>query len=739
MKYVFLVLSVILGLVSITTFAGAAILVTPATPSPFPNYPPTTPTTFLCNGVPCQDATYHKPLLLQCAGSVDDEQDPISYEIEGFFFPYKDWWDQNFQYRKSVWAYNPSNSVLNVTVEINMNDTDFTEHAKSDKGDIRIVDNENQNELPYDLIEGNNRVRIQIIILPQQNREFYIYYGNPNALTTEQILEDHGGLKVVYTFVGGAASSCRNGGQNCWDDAKTHSWPTLIGSGGAFGDFEKSGTDPRPLDTRGGGLYWTINDGDAASWMRLDLPEILRIDGVSQSIYNDSRTNNYSISVANETTGPWTVVVPSDQYTKITTFDIDDIDAKYVLLNTTAASVGDPMSEELEVWKDIKPELVLGNEKALFDWNILGYHPEESTILWDFSNIPPQTGINLRCRASDPIGSNTFSDYFDANIDITTEEDYSPILEEIGALRVYENQTLSLKVNATDYHNDPLTYILDAPTIKSPFYFDETTGQLEWTPTFIDEGFYPVNFSVSDGAPENLVWESTNITVLHINAPPFIDPIGDKTILEGQPLTFQLSVNEVDNDSFVLDSDVEMVIPSATFDENSGIFSWTPNFVDYGDYNVTFSATDGQATSSETITISVADAKTANLYAVGAPKLGNTISLLASDPAAANQFYFVLLALGTDPGIPLGDGRNIPLQPDALFHISLNYPNFIGLSDSVGLLNEAGNAVVTWTIPEISALENKDVYIVLGTADLSLQPPKALISITDPIHLTLLP
>ena len=48
----------------------------------------------------------------------------------------------------------------------------------------------------------------------------------------------------------------------------------------------------------------------------------------------------------------------------------------------------------------------------------------EAVTLWDISGIPNQTGVDLKCRAIDLAGTNTYSGYYDPPIDLTITSDY---------------------------------------------------------------------------------------------------------------------------------------------------------------------------------------------------------------------------------------------------------------------------------------------------------------------------
>ena len=91
------------------------------------------------------------------------------------------------------------------------------------------------------------------------------------------------------------------------------------------------------------------------------------------------------------------------------------------------------------------------------------------------------------------------------------------------------------------------------------------------------------------------------------NMPPVLDPIGNKTADAFVNLSF--TTTATDNNDQIEDTPTFSVAPAlppgATYDTNTGHFSWTPTPGDAGTYTLTFTASDGHASSSETITITV--------------------------------------------------------------------------------------------------------------------------------------
>lgn len=128
-----------------------------------------------------------------------------------------------------------------------------------------------------------------------------------------------------------------------------------------------------------------------------------------------------------------------------------------------------------------------------------------------------------------------------------------------------------------------------------------------------------------------------------------------------------------------------------------------------------------------------------NISIQGYPNLGNTINISLENLLHPNTNYILAASLGTSPGIPLGDGRVIPLNPDAVFFLSVFNGPLIGLLNSQSFLNSQGQALATWTIPNIPVIAGLTVYFAFVTIDFSLPIPQAILSISPAVPVTLLP
>ena len=99
-------------------------------------------------------------------------------------------------------------------------------------------------------------------------------------------------------------------------------------------------------------------------------------------------------------------------------------------------------------------------------------------------------------------------------------------------------------------------------------------------------------------------WSSTFSPFFSTNA--FLVPIGAKSVAEGQPLSFTVQTLGGLNGSLTLFADP--LPPGATFDSETGQFSWTPTGFQAGTYFVNFVVSDGEQSDFEEVTITVTEA-----------------------------------------------------------------------------------------------------------------------------------
>lgn len=129
-----------------------------------------------------------------------------------------------------------------------------------------------------------------------------------------------------------------------------------------------------------------------------------------------------------------------------------------------------------------------------------------------------------------------------------------------------------------------------------------------------------------------------------LNAAPVLSAIGNLNVSEGEMLTIVLQSSDADNDPLTFSISNA---PSGS-DFSGSTFSWTPASNQAGTYQVTFSVTDGVATDSETITITVLNVnqppEILNSYLPNAKEgLAYSRTITVSDGDAGDSHIFVLL------------------------------------------------------------------------------------------------
>jgi len=214
-----------------------------------------------------------------------------------------------------------------------------------------------------------------------------------------------------------------------------------------------------------------------------------------------------------------------------------------------------------------------------------------------------------------------------------------PVLAEVPELETDENVLLEYQLSGNDPdREDEGKLAYSATGLPEGASVDPNTGHFSWTPNYEQSGNYQVTFFVSDGQLTDS--KSTTIVVHHVNRPPVLNPLTNKTIDENQLLTFKVTGNDPDKeDAGQLIFEAKNLPEGATFDPQTQIFSWTPTFEQSGMYsNVLFRIKDPQGLTDEkklTITVN---------------HVNRSPSIEAVSPITVNEMEVVSFTLvGVDP------------------------------------------------------------------------------------------
>lgn len=177
-----------------------------------------------------------------------------------------------------------------------------------------------------------------------------------------------------------------------------------------------------------------------------------------------------------------------------------------------------------------------------------------------------------------------------------------PVLQPIGDKTANEGELLTFDILATDADpRDTITY----SALNLPAGASFVGRTFSWQPGYNQAGTYQVVFRADDG--KEVDQETITITVNNVNRAPVLQSISDKRTSEDALLEF--TVNATDPDGDRLTFSASGLPTGAVFDLQrvAQTFSWIPGPNQHGSYPVTFSVTDGVATDSETISITVDD------------------------------------------------------------------------------------------------------------------------------------
>lgn len=182
-----------------------------------------------------------------------------------------------------------------------------------------------------------------------------------------------------------------------------------------------------------------------------------------------------------------------------------------------------------------------------------------------------------------------------------------PVLADIAAQTVDENQTLSFQISGSDPDvEDAGKLSFRAENLPEGARFDPDSLLFRWRPTFEQAGRYEgIRFVVED--PSGLSDSKTvTITVNNVNRPPRIVEVPEQKIKENEALQIQLQASDPDPEDAGKLTFAAVGLPAgAQLDASNGLFRWTPGFEQSGVYEPVFLVSDGEYRDSARATIVV--------------------------------------------------------------------------------------------------------------------------------------
>jgi len=237
-------------------------------------------------------------------------------------------------------------------------------------------------------------------------------------------------------------------------------------------------------------------------------------------------------------------------------------------------------------------------------------------------------------------------------VDITVNHvDLPPVLDPIAAQFVDENASMLVRVFASDFDSDPIT--LTAEQLPTNATFVDSTGGvggLEFYPDYFQSGFYQVRIIATSTtfADTQLV----DITVNNVDRAPILNPIGNRSVIEGGVLGFLVTSSDPDLEPLTLTA--ENLPGNSSFADSgngTGYFNFSPSYTQSGTYNIRFIVTDGVLSDSEIVQITVFEA-------------GNQAPIISPIPPQSVRegahLQFTVSASDPDGTTPALQGLNLP-------------------------------------------------------------------------------
>src|SRR5882672_272220 len=155
-----------------------------------------------------------------------------------------------------------------------------------------------------------------------------------------------------------------------------------------------------------------------------------------------------------------------------------------------------------------------------------------------------------------------------------------PQLSPISDRTINEGSLLVFTAGATDpdIPTQTLTFRLDSGAPAGAAIRPD--GQFTWTPSEPQgPGTYKLSVIVTDsGSPSLTATESFNVTVQEVNLAPTLGGITDRTVNEGELLSFTASATDPDLPAQTLTFTLGAGAPAgAGVDPATGVFTWTPS------------------------------------------------------------------------------------------------------------------------------------------------------------------
>ncbi len=273
------------------------------------------------------------------------------------------------------------------------------------------------------------------------------------------------------------------------------------------------------------------------------------------------------------------------------------------------------------IWDEV-PEMIEADEDHLIEFAVCGSDPDGDDLEITFSsdNLPEAAELTDNGDGTgDFIWQTTFNDAGEYTAIFTLSDGEANVVAEVTItvnnvnrdpqvlepdeipldVVIEENEELVIEFVAEDPDNDDMTWsIADEDDLPEGWEFTDNqdgTALFNWTPAFNARGEYNPLFRVEDGNGGSADVE-VNIFVGFEPPPRWIEIPHSVEVDEGQLLEFDVVGGPEDRDLSItcISDDLPDGWEFTDNDDGTGTFTWEPTFDDAGEYNATFTLSDGE-------------------------------------------------------------------------------------------------------------------------------------------------
>ena len=162
-----------------------------------------------------------------------------------------------------------------------------------------------------------------------------------------------------------------------------------------------------------------------------------------------------------------------------------------------------------------------------------------------------------------------------------------PSFVHLGSKAYYEGENFSFIIQAQDFDHNSLTITCDMNR-SSVVMINDTAARFSFNATSADIGSHIVPCNVTDGI--FVVSDEFNLTILNINDPPVLGPIGDLYAYEYAFFNYSINATDPDNDLLIYDTNATIF----SINRVTGKIGFTPTNSQRGTHKINVTVEDGK-------------------------------------------------------------------------------------------------------------------------------------------------